>query len=122
MPVVVKGIAQHRGLQRLIDALLAALNCAALQQLNGDSFVLHAVPHMAQFRGYGANGDRVPDLSTRVGKLQQIAKLNANPLASRRTLCFNGDLLRTNENIGVVPVYEDFVHLKAAKLLSRELR
>ena len=62
----------------------------------------------AQPDGNGTDGNRMLDFPFRTSPLQQVAELNTHPPAGFNPFPFNGHLLRTNENIGVVPIEEHF--------------
>ena len=114
--VVVERIAQHGGLQQLVHALLAALKGAAFQQLDSDAFILQPVPDMPEFRGDGADGDGVLDIPSGARQFQQVPKGHADSRTSRIAFALGGDLLRTDEDIRVVPVNEDSIHVGSLSL------
>lgn len=99
-------------MQGLVDALFATLHCTSFQQLHRYAFVFETIPYMPQLGWDGPNGDRVLDVASGMRQFQKISKVDANPVASARSLSFYSDIASADEDIGVVPVDEDAFHFE----------
>ena len=51
IPVVVVSVAEHLGLQHMVDSLFPPVDRTPLEQENGDALVLETVPNVAQLGG-----------------------------------------------------------------------
>ncbi|MCY4369531.1 MAG: hypothetical protein OXF41_08950 [bacterium] len=51
LPVVVVSVAEHLGLQHVVDSLFPSVDRTPLEQENGDALVLETVPNVAQLGG-----------------------------------------------------------------------
>ncbi len=95
----------------MVYTLLPTLQCAPFQQLHCTAFIFEAVPHVSQFRCDGTHGYGALDITPTADQVQQVPVMQTHPVACRIPFALDGDLLRANEYIGIVPVDENPVHV-----------
>ena len=111
---VPEAVAQHCGLQHLVNALFPAGHTAPFQQLHGYALVFQAVPHIAQLRRYRADGHGALNVTPGVSQFQQVAKVDTHPVAGAVAFPIDGNLAGADKNVGVVPVDKNLFHNEPA--------